>query len=86
MRKKLISMLLCATMVATMATGCGDTSGDDAKTPSSGANSTSNENGGGGGSDETVKLTLWAAEEDQDFAKERVEKFKAAYPDTIAIQ
>ena len=82
MKKKLLSMLLCATMVATMATGCGDTSGDDAKTPSSGANSTSNENGGGGGSDETVKLTLWAAEEDQDFAKERVEKFKAAYPDT----
>lgn len=83
MRKKLISMLLCATMVATMATGCGDTSGDDGKTPSSGAGSTSNENGGNtGGSDETVKLTLWAAEEDQDFAKERVEKFKAAYPDT----
>ncbi len=38
MRKKLISMLLCATMVATMATGCGDSSGDDSK-PSSGANS-----------------------------------------------
>lgn len=31
--KKIISMLLCATMAATMVTGCGDTSGDGDKTP-----------------------------------------------------
>ncbi len=29
MRKKLLSMLLCATMVATMTTGCGDSSGNN---------------------------------------------------------
>lgn len=84
MRKKLVSMLLCATMVATMATGCGDTSGDDKK-PSSGASSETggNNNGssGGGGSSETVSLRLWGAEEDQDYLKQLVSKFESTYSD-----
>lgn len=29
MKKKFLSMLLCATMVATMATGCGSDAGDN---------------------------------------------------------
>ena len=85
MRKKLISMLLCATMVATMATGCGDSSGDDSK-PSSGANSEANggsdsSGGAGGGSSETVDLRLWGAEEDQDYLQQVVSNFEKAYPD-----
>lgn len=84
MRKKLVSMLLCATMVATMATGCGDTSGDDKK-PSSGASSetggNNNASSGGGGSSETVSLRLWGAEEDQDYLKQLVSKFESTYSD-----
>jgi len=88
MRKKLISMLLCATVMATMVTGCGDeassgTSGSGDKA-NSGASSGDNAGSGSsesGGSDEVVKLTIWGAEGDQDFLKERVEKFKSAYSD-----
>ena len=73
MRKKLISMLLCATMVATMATGCG--SSDDA-TSKGGDSKTENNT-----SNETVKLTVWAAEGDQDYMKGIVDKFKSTYSD-----
>lgn len=83
MRKRFISMLLCATMVATMATGCGSSPSDSAGSSSKGGSSAAgnSEAADGGGSGETVKLTVWAAENDQDFLAERVEKFKAAYPD-----
>ena len=78
-------MLLCATMVATMTTGCGDSSGDD-KGGTSTSKDSSESSGGqdsnaGGGSDETVKLTLWGAEEDQDYLKEVVAKFESTYSD-----
>lgn len=76
MRKKLLSMLLCATMAVTMA-GCGDTSGDSNK-PSSGAGSQADS---GGGSSETVNLRLWGAEEDQDYLKQIVDKFESTYSD-----
>lgn len=85
MRKKLISMLLCATMVATVATGCGSSPSDSTNSAGSASSQGSASSAGnassGGGSGETVKLTVWAAENDQDYLKERVEKFKAAYPD-----
>lgn len=67
MRKKLISMLLCATMVTTMFAGCGSSS-DNKKAEKDASN-------------ETVKLTLWGAEGDQDFLKGVVKNFEAAYPD-----
>lgn len=67
MRKKLISMLLCATMVTTMFVGCGSSS-DNKKADKDASN-------------ETVKLTLWGAEGDQDFLKGVVKNFEAAYPD-----
>lgn len=70
MRKKLISMLLCATMMATMVTGCGADS-SDTKEGTSEKSQTS----------ETVKLTLWGAEGDQDFLKGVVEKFEKTYSD-----
>lgn len=73
MRKKLISTLLCATMVGTMLTGCG--SSDDAASTSGGTSEKKE------ASNETVDLTLWGAEGDQDFLKGVVEKFEAAYSD-----
>lgn len=81
MRKKLLGMLLCATMAVTMA-GCGDTSGDSNK-PSSGAGSQADSGGAtsGGGSSETVNLRLWGAEEDQDYLKQIVDKFESTYSD-----
>lgn len=78
MRKKLISMLLCATMVATMVTGCGsdDGSGDSTSGSPSSASSSNQ-----GASNETIKLTLWGAEEDQNLLKELVDKFESTYSD-----
>lgn len=73
MKKKLLSMLLCATMVATMATGCGS----DAEDNDGGASDKQADNT----SSETVSLTLWGAEEDQDFLKDVVSKFEAKYSD-----
>lgn len=85
MRKKLISMLLCATMMTTVVTGCGSSPSDSTNSAGSASSQGSASSAGGassgGGSGETVKLTVWAAENDQDYLKERVEKFKAAYPD-----
>jgi arabinogalactan oligomer/maltooligosaccharide transport system substrate-binding protein len=69
MRKRFLSVLLGATMMASLLTGCGgSTSSDDS---SKGVST----------SDETVSLTLWGAEEDQDLLKELVGKFEEAYPD-----
>lgn len=93
MKRKLISMLLCTAMAATMMAGCGsegektsgdagtagadDNAGDDAGQNDAGADDA----GASGGSGETIKLTLWGAEEDQDLLKSLVGKFEAAYPD-----
>lgn len=80
MRKKLLSMLLCATMVVAM-TGCG--SSDD--NSNSGSEKKASSDGGSSGntdtSNETVKLTLWGAEGDQDYLKNVVKNFEAAYPE-----
>lgn len=78
MRKKLLSMLLCATMVVSMA-GCGADDADDSKSGSDKTNSTGSS--AKKTTDETIKLTLWGAEGDQDFLKGVVSKFEAAYPD-----
>lgn len=89
MKRKLISLLLCAAMTTGMLAGCGSddagkgtASGTDGQdggedTPQAGAGDA----GAAGGSGETVKLILWGAEEDQDLLKGLVEKFEAAYPD-----
>ncbi len=76
MRKKLISMLLCATMVATAVTGCG--ASDDKDTSDTSVKKGTDE---GSKSDETVKLTLWGAEGDQDFLTDVVKKFQSTYSD-----
>ena len=79
MRKKLLSMLLCATMVVAM-TGCGS-SDDNSNSGSENKASSSDSGSSANTSNETVKLTLWGAEGDQDYLKNVVENFKAAYPD-----
>lgn len=90
MKRKLISLLLCAAVTAGMLTGCGSSAadgGNDASgsegTPDDGADAQQPEGdaAGTGGSGEAVKMILWGAEEDQDLLKGLVEKFKAAYPD-----
>lgn len=70
MRKKLVSMLLCATMITTMVTGCGSSSDDKKKDTKSEKKSS-----------ETVELTVWGAEGDQDFLKGVVENFEKTYSD-----
>jgi len=79
MRKKFFSMLLCTAMVATMVTGCGSDNGDDKA--SSGTSGSKEASSQGSASNETVKLTLWGAEEDQDLLKELVGKFESTYSD-----
>lgn len=83
MRKKILSALLCTAMVATMVTGCGsknDTAESNSQDTSSGSTEVS-QDAKPAVSDETVKLTVWGAEEDQSFLKEVVDGFEADNPD-----
>lgn len=83
MRKKILSALLCTAMVATMVTGCGsknDTAESNSQDASSGSAEVS-QDAKPAVSDETVKLTVWGAEEDQSFLKEVVDGFEADNPD-----
>lgn len=73
MKKKVLSVLLCASMVATVFAGCG---GKD-----NASDGTDSAAGTPAASDETVALKVWAAEEDQDLTNQLVDGFKAAYPD-----
>ncbi len=78
--KKILALVLALAMtLALVACGGGDkpaeNSGDQ---PNSGAAAPE---AGGTASGETISLTLWGGEEDQTMLAERVEAFKAAYPD-----
>lgn len=75
MKKKLLSMLLCATMVGTLVTGCGSEPASDDKSSDKKTDKTDN------AGSETVKLTLWGAEDDQNFLKDVVSKFEDKYSD-----
>ncbi len=90
MKRKLISLLLCAAVTAGVLSGCGSqddagNAGSEAGEPSAGGEeqpSGADEAGSGAGASVgTVSLRLWGAEEDQDLLAALVEKFKAAYPD-----
>lgn len=79
MKKKLLSLLLATTMVASLA-ACGG-SADDSDKGNNGeagadvvANLIANTEG-------TVKLSVWAAEEDQTMVKGWCDKFAAQYPE-----
>lgn len=75
MKKKLLSVVLCAAMTATMFAGCGSKEATgEAATGTETASAPA-------ASGETIALKVWAAEEDQNLTNELVEEFKAANPD-----
>lgn len=88
MKKRFLTLTLSAAMVLSLA-ACG---GQNAETgaPAGGtsaAGETEAAQAAPAASSETINLTLWGAEEDQTYLSERVEAFKAAYPDqTFNIQ
>ena len=82
MKKKVLSALLCVSMVATMVAGCG--SSNEGTTDANNAGETAQagtEAAAPAASGETISLKVWAAEEDQTLTAELVENFKAANPD-----
>ena len=82
MKKKVLSLLLCASMAATVFAGCGDkkdTSDNNADANNAADNNAADNNAQAPAtSDETVTLKVWAAEEDQNLTNELIEGFKAA--------
>lgn len=90
MRRKVLSLVLAGAMVVSVLAGCGN-SNDNASQPSSAAPAASGEASQPADSNPidnliaattgTVKLTVWASEEDQAFTQERIEAFKAEYPE-----
>ena len=90
MKKKIFVMLMAGTM-AVSSVGCGGAADNSSEEKTTGeasgeasAGETAQESGGESAQSEStgpINLTLWGAEEDQDFLKERVEAFKEEYPD-----
>lgn len=90
MKKRILAAALAAAMVMSLA-ACGGSGSTETNAPSSEPAATEDAAGGEdtapAASGETISLTLWGAEEDQTYLAERVEAFKAAYPDyTFDIQ
>lgn len=75
MKRKLLSVALCAAMTASLLAGCGN------KTENNGGSSAAPNTEQAPAADGTIALKVWAAEEDQDLTNELIEKFKAANPD-----
>lgn len=81
MKKKVLSVLLCASMAATMLAGCGD-SNNEAPADANADNASDSQDAPAPAADgETIALRVWAAEEDQELTNKMVEDFKAANPD-----
>lgn len=86
--KKLLAMILTLTMVFAMA-GCGNK--ETSASADSGTKDSSAAEDGASAEDPvanlikategTVKLTVWASEEDQEFTQGLIDSFKALYPD-----
>lgn len=82
--KKWIAIVMAMVMVLSLAACSSETGGNENEGTE---NNVSNEGNNAASTGDTIKLVLWGAEEDQDLLKERVEAFKAAYPDyTFDIQ
>lgn len=88
MKKKVLSALLCASMVATMVAGCGGSS--ETTDSNAAADNSAADNSAAAGTEEaaapaasgdTIALRVWAAEEDQTLTNELIEQFKEANPD-----
>lgn len=73
MRKKLISVMLCAAMTAGMLAGCGKSGTTDEAA------------GTGGGEKQRISLTMWGQENDQEMLQGMIDKFTAAYSDYADI-
>ncbi len=85
MKKRLVTLILSMAMVLSLAACGGGSQNKETQAPSGNAGETSQAAPAGTG--ETIKLTLWGAEEDQTYLSGRVEAFKQAYPDqTFDIQ
>ena len=69
MKNKLAAMTLVAAMAVSMFAGCGSSTGNSSSAKKSGSGDSS--------SGETVDLTLWASENDQDLMKTLTDKFAA---------
>ena len=90
MKKKLVALTLTAAMVAGVMTGCGNKAVQE-DTTAAGTGGDTTEAGVQVNADavqnlidstkDTVKLTVWASEEDQDFTQGVIKDFTAAYPD-----
>lgn len=97
MKRKLLSALLCVSMVATMVAGCGNsTNNKDSEKQSEKESEKESEKDSEpvseaadddpvaaliAGTDGPVDLTVWAAEEDQQMIKDMCEAFAAQYPE-----
>jgi len=96
MKRKLLSALLCVSMVATMVAGCGNnTTGNknsesEKQSEKASEKASESETAAGeddpiaaliAGTDGPVDLTVWAAEEDQQMIKDMCEAFAAQYPE-----
>ncbi len=76
MKKKLVSVLLSAAMVASLLAGCGSSSDDS---------SDSSESSDDTAEIQDVSLTLWGAEEDQTLLQELIDSFVEEYSDVANI-
>lgn len=80
MKRKMLATVLCAAMTVSMLSGCGNSStGDSSQAVSDSTAGT--DAAAPAATDETIKLTVWAAEEDQVFTKNLIQKFEEAHPD-----
>lgn len=91
MRKKVLSMILAGAMVTSALAGCGNSNAGTAEpsTGSQAAAATTESSAEAAdpianliaATEGTVKLSVWASEEDQEFTQSRLEEFKKQYPD-----
>lgn len=73
MKRKLVSVLLSAAMVATLLAGCG------------GGSDTSSDEGAASGEKQDVALRMWGAEEDQALLQSLIDSFVEEYSDAANI-
>lgn len=86
MKKRFLAMAMVMAMTMSLA-GCGSDSGTNDANSKQNSSEQKDSNADNNASSGPIDLTLWGAEEDQAFLADRVEAFKAAYPDqTFNIQ
>lgn len=71
MKKKVISVLLCMTVISGLVAGCGSNTSDDGSAPS--------------GEKQKVELTMWGQENDQEMLQDMIDKFVDTYSDYADI-